>query len=188
MADDLLRKRFDFSHSCAMRVLVYGFGPYRYFQENVTKKILRQLPKQKHLKKVIFPVKFHQGQFTHAIKKFNPDVILGLGQCSRGRLLRIEARAVNKRRNERKEKTRPIVPSGSRMLLTNLRFNLGPAGRPSNNAGDYVCNYSMYVILHFLKRRRLPIPFGFIHIPCRYDERKAARLLVKAIAEMRAAE
>ena len=168
-----------------MRVLIYGFGPYRQFHQNVTEKILRQLPKRRHLKKIVFPVRFHKTQFTNAIKKFTPDVILGLGQCSEGRLLRIETRGVNKRRTDKREKPKPIVQGGAHALSTNLKLNLGRSAEQSRNAGDYVCNYSIYVILDFLKRSRLSIPFGFVHIPYGYDKAKARRLLLKAIDQLR---
>jgi hypothetical protein len=46
----------------------------------------------------------------------------------------------------------------------------------------------MYVILDYLGRRRLPIPFGFIHIPHDYDKRKAVRLLWKAMDDVRPSE
>ena len=167
-----------------MRVLIYGFGPYRQFHQNVTEKILRQLPKQRHLKKIVFPVRFRRRQFTNAIQKFTPDVILGLGQCSEGRLLRIEARGVNRKRSDKREKPRPIVQGGAHALTTNLKLNLGRSAERSRNAGDYVCNYSIYIILDFLKRRRLSIPFGFIHVPYGYDKRKARRLLLKAIQRL----
>jgi hypothetical protein len=45
----------------------------------------------------------------------------------------------------------------------------------------------MYVILDFLKRRQLPIRFGFIHIPHRYDDKKAMRILAKAIDKIEVA-
>jgi pyroglutamyl-peptidase len=165
----------------AMRLLVYGFGPYRQFEDNVTEKILRKLPKRSWLKKVVFTVRFHRGQFIDAIERYKPDVILGLGQCSKGRLLRIEKRALNHRRNSKRIKARPILRRGVHRFLTNLPLKLGRQARSSNNAGDYVCNYSMYVILDYVERRRLSIPYGFIHIPCRYDPTKASRILEKAI-------
>lgn len=168
----------------AMRLLIYGFGPYRHFQENVTEKIVRKLPKRRWLKKVVFAVTFHKSQFIKAVKETNPDVILGLGQCSGGRCLRIERRAANKRRINKGEKPRPIVPRGPRRLLTNFLLDGDRQARSSYDAGDYVCNYSMYVILDFLKRGRLPIRFGFIHIPHQYDPRKAVRFLVQAIAKI----
>lgn len=167
-----------------MRLLIYGFGPYRHYQENVTELILRKLPKRRRLKKVLFPVKFQRAQFIKVIQQFNPDVIIGLGQCSGGSRLRIEARAVNKRRNDKNEKTRPIVSGGSRTLMTNLRLPIGRRAMSSKNAGDYVCNYSIYVILDFLKHRHRPIRFGFVHIPYRYDPRKAVRSLMRAIGKL----
>src|SRR4029434_7002697 len=91
----------------SMRLLIYGFGRYRHFQYNVTEKILRSLPRRNGLKKIVFPVRFHKGQFFNAIKKHRPDLILGLGQCARGERLRIEVQAVNRRRNSPDSKTRP---------------------------------------------------------------------------------
>jgi len=164
-----------------MRLLIYGFGPYRQFSDNITARILQKLPKRKPIKKIIFPVRFRKTQFTKAVTEFEPDIILGLGQCSRGRLMRIENVAANQRRNSRREKPKMITPRGAATLATTLKLNLGRNARSSRNAGDYVCNYSMYVILDFLKRGGQPIPFGFVHIPHQYDEKRAGRLLTKAI-------
>ena len=168
----------------SMRLLIYGFGPYRHFQYNITERILRKLPNRRSIKKIVFPVRFHKTQFTDVIEEFNPDVILGMGQCSKGRLLRIEKRAVNKRKSEKREKARAIVAGGAGTLLTNLKFDLGREARVSRNAGDYVCNFSMYVMLDCLRRRRRTIPFGFIHIPHGYEEKKATRLLAKVINKL----
>ena len=170
-----------------MRLLIYGFGPYRHFQANVTEKIVRRLPRQAGRKKIVFPVKFHKAQFINAIKQHRPDLILGLGQCTHGERLRIEAQAVNRRRNSPDDKARPILAGGPRSLKTNLRLTLGPQGRSSNKAGEYVCNYSMYIILDFIKRHQLPIRFGFVHIPHRYDYRKVIRLVDKAIGKLQEA-
>lgn len=167
-----------------MRVLVYGFGPYRNFQSNITESILRKLPRSHRLHRIIFPVEFNKSQFLDSIRQYKPNVVLGLGQCSRGRRLRIEVQAVNRRRHHKGEKARPIVPGGALRLRTNLRFDLGRRARLSQNAGDYVCNYSMYVVLDFLKRSRAPIRFGFIHVPHRYDAATAVRMLAKAIGKI----
>jgi pyroglutamyl-peptidase len=164
-----------------MRLLLYGFGPYHHFQQNITEGILRGLPKQSGLKKVVFPVRFHKGQFIKAVKDANPDMILGLGQCSRGQRLRIETKAVNRRRKDRRSKSMPIIPGEKQALLTNLKLDRGGEARSSGDAGDYVCNYSMYVILDYLRRRQLDVPFGFIHIPHLYDTRRAIRFLTKII-------
>ncbi|HEU4343916.1 MAG TPA: hypothetical protein VFU31_20370 [Candidatus Binatia bacterium] len=170
-----------------MRILIYGFGPYRHYNENVTEQIVRRLPGRRWLKKLIFPVRFHKGQFIRAIKQHQPDVILGLGQCSRGRHLRVERRAVNKRREYRGEKPRPIVSTGARKLFTNLDLKLRGQTTSSVDAGEYVCNYSMYVVLHFVKRRRSPARFGFIHVPHDYPPSKAARLLLATLEKIKSA-
>ncbi len=170
-----------------MRLLIYGFGPYRQFQDNVAEKIVRGLPRHSGRKKLVFPVRFHKGQFLNAIKQHRPDVILGLGQCAHGQRLRIEAQAANRRRNSPDGKARPILAGGPPSLRTNLRLALGRQGKSSNKAGEYVCNYSMYVILDFIKRHRLPIRFGFIHVPHHYDYKKAIRLVKKAIGKMETA-
>ena len=170
-----------------MRLLIYGFGPYRQFQDNVTEKILRGLPRQSGREKIVFPVRFHKGQFLSAIKQHRPHVILGLGQCAHGGRLRVEAQAANRRRNSQGEKARPILLRGPGRLRTDLKLALGRQGKPSSKAGEYVCNYSMYVILDFIKRHKLPIRFGFIHVPHRYNYKKAIRLVEKALGKIKAA-
>jgi len=62
-------------------------------------------------------------------------------------------------------------------LLTTLKLKSGRQATRSDNAGDYVCNYSMYVMLDHIASRKLDIPFGFIHIPHDYDQRKARRFV-----------
>ena len=172
-----------------MRLLVYGFGPYKQFGDNITQDIVGELPVSRSLKKIVFPVRFDKRQFTDAVKKYRPDVVLGLGQCSRGRLLRIERRAVNQRRNHKKEKARPIVRGGPKGLAVTLRLDrlvLSKRTKTSYDAGDYVCNFSMYVILDYVKRQRLPARFGFIHIPHRYDPKRAVKCIGRVLRTLQA--
>lgn len=167
-----------------MRLLIYGFGPYKQFKENITARVLKKLPEKKGVKKVIFPVRFQQRQFIEALKKHKPEVILGLGQTSRSKRIKIERRAVNQRRENKNERARPICPGGARWLSTTLRPTGGSQARQSNNAGDYVCNYSMYVILDYLKRRGLLARFGFVHIPHDYNLASAQRFFLKVVREI----
>ncbi len=164
-----------------MRLLIYGFGPYKQFRENITEKILRGLPPRKGVKKVIFPVRFQRRQFIEALKKHKPEVILGLGQTSRSRRIKIERRAVNRIRENKGDRARPIRAGGRKWLATSLRLNGGRQARISHDAGDYVCNYSMYVILDYLKRRGLPARFGFIHIPHDYNLRSGRRYVLNLV-------
>ena len=167
-----------------MRILLYGFGPYRDFKNNVTERVLRKIPKRRGLTKIVFPVKFNRLQFIEAVTKYNPEQVMGLGQCPRGELLRIETRAVNRRRSSKKAKARPISSRGAPKLFTDLRPELGRQARRSRNAGDYVCNFSMYVMLEALRRRQLGIRYGFMHVPYNYDPEKAAKIVDRALAQM----
>ena len=170
-----------------MRVLVYGFGPYKQFKSNITQRIVKKLPRSTNLKKIVFPVRFDKNQFIAAIGKHRPDVILGLGQCGSGKHLRIERRALNRRRNSKDEKGRAIRRGGPRALAVTLRLAEGIFGgraTTSSNAGDYVCNFSMYVMLDYLRGCRKSSRYGFVHIPHDYQRERASRLVRKVIAEI----
>jgi len=159
-----------------MRILIYGFGPYRRFRENITTKIIAALPKRAGLKKLVFPVRFQRAPFVQALKQHNLDIVIGLGQSSR-RAIEIETRAVNRRRVRTAEKLRPIFTREHKQLATTLNVKAPRWAKVSKDAGDYVCNYSMYVILREIVREKLNVSFGFIHIPHDYDERAARRFI-----------
>jgi len=162
------------------RILLYGFGPYRQFHGNITARIIKLLPRQAGLKKVIFPVRFHRGQFIDALKRLNPDIVLGLGQSSRRRI-DVESQAINRRGANRADERKPISPRGPKRLKTTLDLRVGKQAGKSASAGDYVCNFSMYVMLDHIWQNGLDIPYGFIHIPYDYEQKKATRLVEKIL-------
>ena len=159
-----------------MRILVYGFGPYREFHDNITARIVRSLPSQAGLKKIIFPVRFQRRQFIDALNRHRPDFVLGLGQSSRKRI-EVESRAKNYRRASKSKPWRPILKGKPKSLPTSLPIDPGRWAGISTDAGDYVCNYSMFVLLEEIDRRQLRTSFGFIHIPYDFDYRKACRIV-----------
>ena len=155
-----------------MRILLYGFGPYREFRDNITARIIRSLPSQSGLKKIVFPVRFQRRQFIDALDRHRPDVILGLGQSSRKRI-EVETRAINRRSAGKSERARPILKDKPKSLPTSLPIHAGRWAGISIDAGDYVCNYSMFVLLKEIDRRQSRTRFGFLHIPHDCDPRKA---------------
>lgn len=167
-----------------MRILVYGFGPYRQFQDNITARIIKSLASEPGLKKVVFPVRFRRSQFVDALKRHQPEIVLGLGQSTRKKV-ELEGRALNRRRLAKTARARPIFKNAAGWLPTTLAFTLGRGVGRSQNAGDYVCNYSMYVLLEHIRQQQLQIKFGFIHIPFDYDPARAARLVARALAQVR---
>ena len=156
------------------RILVYGFGPYRTFSDNITARILTRLPRQPGLTKRVFPVRFHRQQFVDALMRAKPDIVLGLGQSSRRRI-EIESRGVNHRRADRIRQTQSDLRGRKpKQLPTTFKIKAGRWARISRNAGDYVCNYSIYVLLREIKRRKLAARLAFVHIPHDYDAEKSA--------------
>jgi len=165
-----------------MRLLIYGFGPYRQFSDNITAKIVGSLPKRPGLSIRVFPVRFQRRQFIEAIEFYRPDCILGLGQSTRRRI-DIELQARNRRRDDRTRPGRAIFKDKPKWLMTTLKLKCGRQAARSNNAGDYVCSYSMYVMLDHISSKKLNIPFGFVHIPYNYDRRKARRFVQNVLRQ-----
>lgn len=167
-----------------MRILIYGFGPYQRFQDNITARIIKSLAPGPGLKKEVFPVRFQRSQFVGALERHQPEIVLGLGQSTRKKI-ELEGRAVNRKRLSKAAWARPIFKKAAGWLPTNLSLRLGRDVGRSQNAGDYVCNYSMYVLLEHIRRRQLQVRFGFMHIPFDYDPARAARLIARALAQLR---
>jgi pyroglutamyl-peptidase len=164
------------------RILLYGFGPYRQFNDNISARIIKSLPARSGLKRVIFPVRFQRSQFIDALHRHVPQLVLGLGQSARKRI-EIELQAKNRRRARKSGKSRPIHANGPKTWKATLEIKSGRWISRSMNAGDYVCNYSMFVLLDEIGRRQLKIPFGFIHIPHDYDQFKARRVIQRVLRQ-----
>jgi pyroglutamyl-peptidase len=162
------------------RILLYGFGPYRQFRDNITAKIMKSLAPRPGLKKVIFPVRFHRCQFVNTLERVKPDIVLGLGQSSRLGV-EVEAQAANRRRARPADQPKRISSSGPARLKTTLALKVGRGAGKSKNAGDYVCNFSMYVMLDHIRRNGLRISYGFIHIPYDYEQKKASEWVTKIL-------
>src|SRR5574341_771784 len=167
------------------RILLYGFGPYREFRDNITARIIRSLPSQAGLKKLLFPVRFRRRQFIDALHRHRPDIILGLGQSSR-KQIEVETRARNRRRARKQDRPRPIFNDQPKLLPTTLAIRAGRWAGMSKDAGDYVCNYSMFVLLDEIRRKEMRTRLGFIHIPHDCDHREASRYVLRILRRFHA--
>jgi pyrrolidone-carboxylate peptidase len=166
-----------------MRVLLYGFGPYRQFRNNITETIIKALPPLPGLTTAVFPVRFNRRQFIDVLERHKPDHVIGLGQCTRDRM-EFESRATNRKRASNRVSAKPIRQSGAKFLPTTLDINVGSDVGHSDSAGDYVCNYSMYVILEYISRSRRDTRFGFVHIPHNIDPGEGIALVTQAITQI----
>jgi pyroglutamyl-peptidase len=165
-----------------VRVLVYGFGPYRNFTENITAQIIESLAPRPGLRKIIFPVRFHRKQFVDALRKPIPLMVLGLGQSARPRI-EVETRAINRRRAGKASASRPITAGGEAWMPATMPLSVTRPSAKSINAGDYVCNFSMYVMLEELERQEHQGGFAFVHIPFDYDLPAACRYVERIVRE-----
>jgi pyrrolidone-carboxylate peptidase len=165
------------------RILIYGFGPYRQFRNNITARIVRSLAPRAGLKKIVFPVRFRRKQFVDAIDRFKPEIILGLGQSSRRRV-DVETQAVNRRRGRSIDPAKAISRSAPETLKTTLRLRVGRQAGRSSDAGDYVCNFSMYVMLEHIRCSGANIRYGFMHIPHDYELAEATKFVKKIVRQL----
>ncbi|MBW2999114.1 hypothetical protein KY339_00445 [Candidatus Woesearchaeota archaeon] len=148
-----------------MKILVYGFGPYKNYKENISEKVVRKIKPRKNLVKAVFSSKFDRKMFLDKIRKVKPDIVIGLGQHTRGRKIRIERKAVNLKKEKIISKNKP------KQRFLNLKLKKDRNSWLSYNAGKYVCNYSMYLI------SGLDVKFGFVHIPKDYGLSRAVRFI-----------
>lgn len=164
-----------------VKILVYGFGPYLQFPTNITAQAIQDLAPRKGLRTVVFPVRFNRAQFVRSIKRHEPDVVLGLGQCSSGARFRIERRALNRRCDTGGARPVAINSAGPKQLIPTLSLRAGHGACTSRNAGAYVCNFSMYVVLDYLRRNHLATRFGFVHIPRGVGRARATSYLERVL-------
>ena len=164
------------------KLLIYGFKPYKEYKRNISEIVVKKLKigKRFKVKKIILPV-FFRKDILKEIKKFKPDIILGLGQKGRGKLLEIERTAGNIYKKDGKR----INPRGPKRYLLNLRFKYKPKGTKINYiSSDYVCNFTCYIIMDYIKKNKLKTKFAFIHIPKDYNSRKAVKIIQEIIRNL----
>lgn len=121
--------------------------------------------------------------FTDKIKNTSPDLVIGLGQYPRGHKIRIERRALNLWKVRKQDRPQTILKNRPAKLKVNLKLKKDNNSWLSYNGGQYVCNFSMYVILNFLRDNK-KTKYGFIHIPKNYDVTKATKFVIKKLKEI----
>lgn len=167
-----------------MKILVYGFGPYKGWKDNFSTKIVKNI-RRKNLVKVVFPVELKKKVYLDKIKRFKPDIILGIGQDPRPRSnkIRIERKARNVWRYTKKERIKKISKNKPLYYPVNLKLKKTKEAWLCYNASDYACNFSMYAIMEFIKTKNKNIKYAFFHIPRNYNLKRAVRFVESKIDE-----
>lgn len=164
--------------------LVTGFGAFPGAPRNPTIAILDHLRKD-HARRLarlgialdlqILPVRFGdvEGALAGALTGAKPDLILHLGLAGRRRHLSVELRACNRLTGLKPDAGRSrarqttIEPHGPALRLARWpaprlvqALCVHAPTRLSRDAGDYVCNQTLYLTL-----ARFAGPAGFLHVP-----------------------
>ena len=167
-----------------IRVLVTAFGAFPGAPANPTVALVGEL-ERRHGRRLarlsialqtrVLPVRFSQveGALAAALDEVRPDVVLHLGLAGRRAALSVELRALNRLGTLRPDAGGAFAGSGvvkpgdafqrnARWPAQRIRAAMDPLAvtRLSMDAGDYVCNQTLFLTL---ARTRGPV--GFIHIP-----------------------
>ena len=161
-----------------MKALVYGFGPYGKYTHNITTNIVREINRVKLAKGIVFDVQFDSNQFTEALERYQPEVIIGLGQHPRARKIRIERRARNWRESASLA-GKPIESYGPEFRYVSLKIPEAEETTVTYDAGDYVCNYSMYLMCR--ETEKMDAKYAFLHVPIHVDIQQTIELIATVL-------
>ena len=186
------------------KLLITGFDPFGGADINPSWEAVRQLPDQignYTLCKLEIPTVFGKASETvlYAAKDFSPDVILCIGQAGGRAAVTPERIAVNIR-DARIPDNEGNQPAGERIaiegpaayfstlspeMMRDAILNAGIDATISNSAGAFVCNDTLYSLLHHYADT--PIRVGFIHIPYLPEQGTPSLPLRDTIAALTAA-
>lgn len=175
-----------------MNILVTGFSPFGGETINPAYEAVKLLPDSIENARIIkaeLPTVFRKGAETlrELISKYNPAIVICVGQAGGRSAIAIERVAVNLQDagSPDNEGTCPedesIISEGRDAYFSNLPTRaivqaLKEVSIPavlSYTAGTYVCNDVMYHLLHWIEQSYPDMRGGFIHVP--YDPAQAAK-------------
>lgn len=169
-------------------LLLTGFEPFLEFPINPTEKIVKELDGkqigQYQITGLLLPVDYAttSAVIIDALQTVKPDAVISLGLAAGRTAITPERIAINCRDGAQDNKGNslqdsPVVEDGADGYFSTLPIRkfvnvLTEAGYPaqiSNTAGTYLCNNTMYSVLHELNGLGLNIPAGFIHVPASHE-------------------
>ena len=164
------------------KLLVTGFDPFGGADINPAWEAVKMLPEKIGdfvLRKLEIPTVFgHAAQCVlETARQFHPDVILCVGQAGGRSAVTPERIAVNIRDGKipdnagNQPEGDPVVPEGPAAYFATVPVkemaaaicNAGLPGQVSNSAGAFVCNDTLYLLLHHYAGTDVKV--GFIHVP-----------------------
>lgn len=166
------------------KILVTGFDPFGGEKINPALEVIKLLPKEingNKIEVIEIPTVYKKSieKIEKAIKNFNPDFILSIGQAGGRTDISIERVAINIddfriKDNEGNQpidekifsdgenayfSTLPIKAIKKKILEKKIPVSI------SNTAGTFVCNHVFYGVRYLLEKKYSEKKSGFIHIP-----------------------
>lgn len=167
-----------------MKILMTAFDPFGGATLNPALEAVKRLPEkifQAEIIKLEVPTVFGKSAslLKTAIAKFQPDVVINVGQAGGRACVTLERVAINLDDaripdNEGNQPIdTPIKQDGAPAYFATLPIKamvaeIKAAGFPStvsNTAGTFVCNHLMYQTLYLAEKSYPQLKAGFIHVP-----------------------
>ncbi|WP_274362294.1 pyroglutamyl-peptidase I [Paenibacillus thermotolerans] len=175
-----------------MKMLVTGFEPFGEHAVNPTEELVRSIKteaneplKEMEIVTAVLPVVFDEcvEKLIEIIEETKPDAVLCCGLAAGRSAVTVERIGINikdvgdgqarKDNSGQAPTAEKIVPGGPDGLFATIPVEsivrrMQQEGIPasvSNTAGTYICNNTLYGLLHAAKERNWPIRGGFIHFP-----------------------
>jgi pyroglutamyl-peptidase len=167
-----------------LRILVTGFGPFPGAPENPTGPAVRALARTPRpgvtVKAHVFATRYKtvDRALPRLLKDFRPDALIMFGLATRSRAIRVETLARNRISHHPDAggytrgpcaidaalaRSLPVRAPATSILRALQRTSL-PA-RLSRNAGDYLCNYTLWHATRAAGEPAGPKLAAFIHMP-----------------------
>ena len=167
-----------------MKILVTGFDPFGGETVNPAYEAVKMLPEQiagAEIIKLEIPTVFSKSSVAveEGIQKYNPDIVINVGQAGGRSHITIEQVAINlaDARIPDNAGEQPLnealQPDGDtayfatvpiRAMVKHVQEHGLPCSIPYT-AGTYVCNCVMYNVLYMTQKKYPNIKAGFIHVP-----------------------
>ncbi len=167
-----------------MKILVTGFDPFGGEPINPAIESVKLLPKEIEGAEIIaleIPTVVHKSLqvIQDAVKKYEPDMVLSIGQAGGRSDITVERIGINiddcriKDNEGNQPIDEPIFKDGPAAYFVNLPIKaiveeirkIGIPASVSNTAGTFVCNHVTYGVRHMLELEGKGRKSGFIHIP-----------------------
>lgn len=167
------------------QILLTGLGPFKSHGENPSETLMHSLSaaflQQSNIHTLILPTEYARSwdMLERAIDKIKPDIVISFGLAARRKHICLESTAYNSV-STRLADVSGNIPQNSRLIedapsfyksnlpLARIEKSLRQQAhkvRISRDAGDYVCNATLFKLLHHAKTAKLDMQATFVHIP-----------------------